>query len=338
MDAKRTSIAVRWFLFTMAGAFFCFVGGCGGAGSANQGRHKVFRIAVIPKGTSHDFWYSVHAGARRADEEFDDVEITWSGPESEANTARQIEIVEGFIANGYDAICLAPLDAVALRKPVEQAMANGIPVVIFDSALADDGGIVSYVATNNYRGGTVAGNYLAKLLDAKGNVILMRYAVNSESTEQREQGFLDTIKKHPDLKILSSDKHGGPDEQSAIELAENLLTDFGEQVDGIFCPNQSTASGTLTVLDRDTRGLAGKVKFVGFDSGEHIAQGLKSGTLYATVLQDPVQMGYDAVRVAYEHLQGKEVPRRVEVPETLATRENLDEPRIQALLYPAADE
>ncbi len=326
--------------FLMISSVMCLValGVCGcqrasRSASAASGK-KVYRIAVIPKGTSHDFWYSVHAGARKAANELDDVEITWTGPESEGNTRRQIEIVEGFIANGYDGICLAPLDAVALRKPVEQAIANGIPVVIFDSALADLSGTVSYVATNNYRGGKVAGDYLAKLLDGKGEIILMRYAVNSESTEQREQGFLDAIAEHPELHLLSADKHAGPDEQGAIELGENLLTDFGDRVDGIFCPNQSTASGMLTVLERDIRGLAGKVKFVGFDAGEHIAQGLKKGILHATVLQDPVQMGYDAVRTMYDHLRGKEVPSRVEVPETLATHEDFDDPRIQQLLYP----
>jgi len=315
------------------------VGGCRPSGQIDaDGGGKVYRIAVIPKGTSHDFWYSVHAGARRADEEFADVEITWSGPESEGNTRRQIEIVEGFIANGYDGICLAPLDAIAMRKPVEQAIANGIPVIIFDSALEDETGIVSYVATNNYRGGEVAGEHLAELLDGEGDVILMRYAVNSESTEQREMGFLNAITQHPDIRLISADKHAGPDEQGAIELGENLLTDFGDQVDGIFCPNQSTASGMLTVLERDIRDLAGKIKFVGFDAGQHIAEGLKSGTMHATVLQDPVQMGYDAVRVMYDHLRGEEVPQRLEVPETLATTDNVEDPRIHSLLYPEAVE
>lgn len=310
--------------------------GCSPSGSSDGKADRVLRIAVIPKGTSHDFWYSVRAGVRRADEELDDVEVTWKGPVSEGDTSDQIKIVESFIADGYDGICLAPLDARALRRPVDQAIQHGVPVVIFDSALEDPTGIVSYVATNNYRGGERAGEYLAELLDGQGQVILMRYAINSQSTEEREQGFLDALSGVSGIELLSADKYAGPDERGAIELSENLLANFGDQVEGIFCPNQSTASGMLTVLKRDPRGLAGKVKFVGFDSGDNIVEGLRGGEMHATVLQDPVQMGYDAVMAMYRHLQGETVEERIETKEELATTENLDDPRIQSLLFPEA--
>lgn len=313
--------------------FVCAVAlGCSG-GDAKTGAKKL-RIAVVPKGTSHDFWYSVRAGAEQADGEFDDVEITWKGPLGEGDTTEQIKIVENFIADGYDGICLAPLDAVALRKPVDQAIKAGIPVLIFDSGLADPTGTVSYVATNNHRGGTRAGEYLAELLGGKGKIILMRYDINSQSTQEREAGFLEALGKFPEITLLSSDKYGGPDESKAVALGENLLENFGEQVNGIFCPNQSTASGMLTVLQRDPRGLAGKVKFVGFDAGDNIAAGLKAGQLHGTILQDPVTMGYDAVRVLRDKLQGKDVPARVETAETLATTENCEQPEIKKLLFP----
>lgn len=315
-------------------ALMALVGCNASSNSAPDGAARQFRIAVIPKGTSHDFWYSVRAGVRRADEEFDDVVVTWKGPVSEGDTSDQIQIVESFIADGYDGICLAPLDARALRRPVEQAIAQGIPVVIFDSALEDSEGIVSYVATNNYRGGKRAGEYLVELLGGEGKVILMRYAINSQSTEEREEGFLDAVLAAPGIEILSSDKYGGPNERDAIELGENLLANFGDEVDGIFCPNQSTASGMLTVLRRDPRGLAGKVKFVGFDSGDNIVDGLEKGDMHATVLQDPVQMGYDAVRAMVEYLRGELVEPRIETQEALATTENLDDPEIHALLHP----
>lgn len=310
--------------------------GCGGGTSSGDGGPKKFRIAVVPKGTSHDFWYSVRAGAQRADAEFDDIQITWKGPKSEGDTNDQIKIVEDFVADGYDGICLAPADAIALRRPVEFAIQNKIPVLIFDSGLAELEGTVSYVATNNYRGGRRAGEYLAKLLDGKGKVILMRYQVGSESTAQREQGFLDAMYLVDGIEIISADKYAGPDERGAIELAENLLSNFGDEVDGIFCPNQSTASGMLTVLGRDPRGLIDKVKFVGFDSGENIAAAIVDGRMDGTILQDPVQMGYEAVRLMREHLIGRPVDLMVEVPEFLATPENANEPEIRRLLYPEA--
>jgi ribose transport system substrate-binding protein len=312
------------------------LGGCSGSSGSGANVGRKFRVAVIPKGTSHDFWYSVHAGAKQADDEFDDLDITWKGPASEGDISEQIKMVESFLADGYDGICLAPLDARAMRKPVDEVIAASVPVVIFDSGLDDLSGIVSYVATNNYRGGQLAGVHLAKLLDGRGNVILLRYDLNSRSTEEREQGFLDALAKFPEIKFLEKEKHAGPNESDAINLAENLLSIHGTQINGIFCPNQSTTSGMLTVLRR--AGLASKVKFVGFDAGENIAQGIEKGEIHGTVLQDPVRMGYDAVRAMRERLLGRKVDVRIETQETLATPENCQEPAIRALLYPKAIE
>ncbi len=316
-----------------------FFTGCSNAEhseNASNGGGKKFRIAVIPKGTSHEFWYSVHAGAKKAGEEFDNVEITWLGPQGEGDTSQQIRLVENFIADGYDGICLAPLDAVALRDKVDEAIAAGIPVVIFDSGLKDMQGVVSFVATNNYRGGQRAGEYLAELLDGKGKVVLMRYMINSLSTEQREAGFLDAMQKHEGIEFLSKDRYAGADEADAIQEAEDLLSNYGDEIDGIFCPNQSTASGMLTALKRDPRNLTEKIKFVGFDSGPNISEGLEQGTMNATVLQNPVLMGYECVRMMVDHLKGQEVPTEQPVAEELATTENLDDPKIHSLLFPEA--
>ncbi|MGD9645101.1 MAG: substrate-binding domain-containing protein [Pirellulales bacterium] len=326
----------RSLLFVVVAGTLASLVGCSGSIGGSAGSGRKFRVAVIPKGTSHDFWYSVHAGAKQADDEFDDLEITWKGPASEGDISEQIKMVESFLADGYDGICLAPLDARAMRKPVDQVIAAKVPVVIFDSGLDDSSGIVSYVATNNYRGGQVAGEHLAKLLDGRGKVILIRYDLNSRSTEEREQGFLDALSQYPDINFLEKEKHAGPNESDAINLAENLLSIHGTQVDGIFCPNQSTTSGMLTVLRR--AGQAGKVKFVGFDAGENIAQGIEQGEIHGTVLQDPVGMGYDAVRAMREHLLGHTVEARIETKETLATPENCQQPEIRALLYPVAIE
>jgi ribose transport system substrate-binding protein len=305
-------------------------GSTSGSNSADTG--KKLRIAVIPKGTGHQFWKSVEAGAQKAAAE-NNVEIVFKGPTGEGATADQIKMVENAVVNGFDGICLAPLDGKALRTPVKQAIDEKIPVVIFDSGLEDSTGITSFVATNNYRAGQVAGEHLAKLLGEKGKVILIRYQLNSASTEAREKGFLDAIGKHKQIELLS-DLEAGADEAKAVERSESQLLKFGDQVDGIFCPNESTASGMLTALERAGKGLAGKVKFVGFDSSENLIRGMKDGHLNAVVVQNPVQMGYDAVRVMVEKLRGKSVPDKIEVPETLATTENMDDPKVSVLLHP----
>jgi ribose transport system substrate-binding protein len=305
--------------------------GCNKASSTG----KRFRIAVIPKGTSHEFWKSVEAGARRAATE-NNAEITFKGPNSEGDTSGQITIMENALADGCDGICLAPLDGTALRKPVDQVLESHVPVVIFDSGLADMKGVTSFVATNNYHAGQRAGEYLAELLGGKGHVILMRYAINSKSTEEREQGFLDALAKAKDIDLLSSNKYGGPTEKESLELGENFLINFGDKIDGIFCPNESTTSGMLNALTKGNRqGMAGKIKFVGFDSSDNLVRGLAEGHLNGVVLQDPVQMGYDAVRTIVQKLEGKTVPERIEVPEALATTKNMNDPKIDKLLHPA---
>ena len=333
MPAIR-SITVCLFVSTI----YCL--GCNRGDSPASGdreNQKVWRIAVIPKGTSHDFWNNVEAGARRADEEFDDVEITWKGPLTEEQASEQIRTVENFIVDQYDGICLAPLDATALRGPVDRALTANIPVVIFDSALKNDAGTISYIASDNLRGGQLAGEYLAELLGGQGRVILLRYQINSESTEQREQGFMEVMARFPRIEVISDNIYGGPDEAAAIEKSTNLLQNFGDEVDGIFCPNESTTSGMLIELRRNRPERLGQIKFVGFDAGENLIDGLEKGHLHGTVLQDPVQMGYEAVRVIREHLLGKLVERRIPTRLHVAKYNELNDPVTVELLRPRED-
>lgn len=317
------------------------LGACGDSdapSSSASNAGKTLRVAVIPKGTSHEFWKAVEKGARAADAALPDLEIVWKGPQGEGDAAAQIAIVESFLADGFDGICLAPLDARALETPVKTAIAQKVPVVIFDSGLASaDLGIASYVATDNVQGGRIAAKFLAEQLQGKGNVVLMRYAVGSASTEQREAGFLEEIARHPGIQLISSDRHGGPDESKAIEVGENLAQTFGDRIDGVFCSNESCTSGMLTALARDPRGLTSKIKVVGFDSSDRIVTALKEGRLAATVLQDPVAMGEKAVRAIHARLTGKPVDARVQTGETLVTSKSVDDPAMRRLLFPLAD-
>jgi ribose transport system substrate-binding protein len=221
---------------------------------------------------------------------------------------------------------------------VRRAIDQKIPVVIFDSGLATNAApIASYVATDNRRGGELAGEELARALNGKGNVIVLRYLIGSESTTQREEGCLAALAKHPDIRVISSDKHGGPDEAKSVEVGENLLATHGAELDGVFCSNESTVSGFLTALARDPRGLGLQIKVVGFDSSANIVQALEKGALHATVLQDPVHMGYQAVMAMHDRLAGRDVKPRIETGETLATKDNMTSERVRKLLFPLGE-
>ncbi len=288
-----------------------------------------YRLAVIPKGTTHEFWKSIQAGAERAAEELTQegipVEIFWKGPLKENDREQQIQVVEGFISQGVDGIVLAPLDDRALVRPVEEARLAGIPAVIIDSGLESDQ-YVSFVATDNYRGGELAAQRLGQRLEGNGKVLLLRYQEGSASTSKREQGFLERLgADFPDLKVISSDQYSGPTRETAKQAAENLLNRFAGQVDAIFCPNESSTAGMLLALQ--DRALAGKLLFVGFDETPALTAALEKGDLEALVVQNPDKMGYLGVRTMVRHLQGETVEARIDTGVFLLTRENLQEHR-----------
>jgi ribose transport system substrate-binding protein len=292
-------------------------------------------IAVIPKGTSHVFWQSIHAGAAKAASELS-VDIIWRGPLREDDRDSQVSEVEGFVSRGVSGIVLAPLDETALTVPVANAVQRGIPVVIIDSGLKGEG-YVSFVATDNRKGGRLAGEQLAKLLGGKGKIVLLRYTEGSDSTHNREEGFLEAMKASPGIQVVSSNQYGGADVESAYKKSEALLGNYKQPdgklaVDGIFCPNESTSFAMLRVLQDN--GWAGRVRFVGFDSSDNLAKGLRDGHVDALILQDPVRMGYLGVKTMVEHLQGKPVEKRIDTGVHVVTRDNMDVPEMKELLQP----
>jgi ribose transport system substrate-binding protein len=290
---------------------------------------KTTKLAVIPKGTTHEFWKAVHAGALKAGAE-EHVEIVWNGPLKEDDLKEQIDIVQSFAAQGVAGIVLAPLSDQALLSPVKSAKQGGIPTVIFDSDLQGSEH-VSFVATDNFAAGKMAGEAMAKLLESGGDVIVLRYQEGSASTSNREAGFLEAMKAHPTIKIASESQHGGATVESAHKTAENLLS-ANKNVRGIFCPNESTTFGMLLALQQ--AGLAGKVRFIGFDASEKLVQAVRDGAIDALVLQDPFKIGYLAVKTMARHLRGEKVDARVDTGATLATKTSLETPAVKALLSP----
>ena len=315
----------------LAPGWLCLALTLGSLGAAQS-----YTVAVIPKGTTHEFWQSIHAGAVKAQREFAGkgipVEVIWKGPLREDDRDQQIQVVENFMARHVSAIVLAPLDEQALVRPVHYATEASVPVVIMDSALKSSD-YISFVATDNYKGGQLAGEEMVKLLGGRGNVILLRYAVGSASTEAREAGFLDTLKKYPAIHVLSSDQHAGATRELAYQTSQNLLNRFGREVNGVFCPSEPTTIAMTKAL-RDFGLAGGKVKMIGFDAGSQSVVDLQHGDVQALVVQNPLRMGYLAVTTAVEHLQGQKVERRIDTGVWVVTAQNMNQPEIHELLYP----
>ncbi len=325
MLSRTTAIVL-----TLAAACALVLPGCGKAPET-----RATRIAVIPKGTTHEFWKSIHAGAVKASRELG-VDIVWKGPLKEDDRDAQIEVVENMVNLGVAGIVLAPLDDVALRAPVAGATRRGIPVAIIDSDLQSHDHI-SFVSTDNRLGGYKGGKRLAELVGPTGKVAMLRYQEGSASTMNREQGFMDAMAETPGIVVVSANQYGGATTESAYRASENLLAPLktaegGLVIDGIFCPNESTTFGMLRALQDS--GLAGKVKFVGFDSSEKLVQALAAREIHGLVLQDPMNMGYLGVVTMVRHLRGEPIEKRIDTGSRVATLENMDDPAVRNLLKP----
>ncbi len=287
-------------------------------------------VAVIPMGTTHEYWKAIHAGAVKAARELD-IDIVWKGPLKEDDVDEQIQIVETLSASGMDAIVLAPLDRNALVRPVRDARRMGIPTVIVDSDL-EGGEHVSFVSTNNYRGGVLGAEHLGDLMCGTGKLILIRVQEGSASSTNREQGFLDTIRsRFPGIEILSDNQYGGITTETAYRTCENLLNRFPD-VEAIFTPNESTTFGCLRALQ--DRGLAGNILFVGFDSSEKLIEALARRELLGLVVQNPFLMGYTGVTFAVAAVRGEPYEKNTDTGASVATPDNMNDPGIQALLRP----
>jgi ribose transport system substrate-binding protein len=326
----------RWLMAVCLALAAAGCGGDKGAGTPRAGTGTpALTVAMIPKGTSHMFWQSIHAGANRAGKELG-VEVIWRGPLREDERDSQISEVEGFISRGVSGIALAPLDEVALVGPVQDAAAKKIPVVIFDSGLKGSD-YVSFVATDNIEGGRLGGERLVEAMKGSGKVVLLRYAEGHDSTGKREEGFLQAMKAHPAIQVLSSNQYVGADVEGAYKKTESILSGYKKPdgsltVDGIFCVNESSSFAAMRVLQDN--GWAGKVRFVGFDASANLIKGLQDGVLDGIVLQDPVRMGYLAIKTLVAHIKGEKVEKRIDTGVHVATKENMDQPGMKELVHP----
>lgn len=298
---------------------------------------KPITIALVPMGTTDEYWRAVYAGAVSASRDLG-VALVFQGPMRRDDRSAQLDVVDAMVVRKVDAIVLAPIDNMALRGPVEDAFRSSIPVIVIDSDLQSDR-TESFIRTDNYKAGFMAGEHLAGLLNHQGRVALLRGVEGNASTDHRERGFLDAIAAYPEITLVSSSQHGGGTSETAYKASENILAplkggDGSIALDGVFCPNESTTFGMLRALEDS--GLGGKVRFVGFDFSPKLLAALEKGTIDALVAQDPVSMGYLGIKAAAQKVRQPELALApvVDVPATIVTRHNFAEPRIKSLVRP----
>jgi ribose transport system substrate-binding protein len=338
------------------GACIALSGGCGGCGDSQPAAK--YKIAVIPKGLTHEFWQSVHRGAEQAGRDSTEqgisTQILWDGPYKEDDAKDQIDLIQVMLSKKVNGIVLAPQHSETMVDPVKRAVRQGVPVVVIDSGLNAEDEIVKYIATDNYHGGEVAAENLLRILREEGTtapkLVLFRYAVGSESTEKREKGFIDFVEKeikkqeeagvNEDERIrwLSKDQYAGATKETAKDAAAPLINRLRERgIDGIFAVNESAAAGMLSALRSQKNKIPNKVHFVGFDSSDDLLQGLEAGDIDGLVVQDPYKMGYLGVWTMVQYLEGFDVTpqgKREGTGENWVTKANLNDKCTRELFEP----
>ncbi len=285
-------------------------------------------VGVVPKGASHLFWQTVHAGAVKASREFG-FDVEWNAPTLEVDASRQIEIVDSMVNRRLAGIVLAPVDRRALVGVVERAGKAGIPVAIFDSALDSDQR-VSYVATDNKEGGRMAARRLGEVLNGTGKVAVIGFMPGSASTMEREDGFAEEMHaKFPKIQIVAL-QFGMADRAKAMAVTENVLAAHRD-LGGLFADNESSSAGAVQAMkSRNAR----HVKLVAFDASEQLVNDLRDGWIDALVVQDPFRMGYESAKAIGLKMKGQTPEPLIDSGSRLIVREQLSDESVRQFLFP----
>ncbi|WP_314094764.1 ABC transporter substrate-binding protein [Shinella sp. M31] len=290
-------------------------------------------IPIIVKDTTSFYWQIVLAGARQAGKDLG-VTVPELGAQSESDINGQISILENAVAGGPAAVVISPTEFKALGKPVDEA-AKSVPIIGIDSS-ADSKAFTSFLTTDNVQGGRIAADGLAAAIKAatgkeEGEIAIITSLPGVGSLDQRREGFLDQVKtKYPGLKVVA-DKYADGQATTGLNMMTDLITANPNLV-GVFASNLIMAQGVGQAIAENK--LGDKIKVIGFDSDEKTVGFLKEGVLAGLVVQDPYRMGYDGVKTALAVSKGEKVEAFVDTGANLVTKDNMADPKIDALLNP----
>ena len=296
------------------------------AGTAHAGE-----IAVIVKTTGSNFWQNVNRGAEAAIDAQSEHTFTFDGPATESAVADQVNMVENAINRGVSGIVLAPSDPSALTPSVKRAFESGIPVVIVDSALADEaeGTYQAFLSTDNCAAGEAVAERMIEEAGTEGKVAIMSYVAGVGSEIGRVGCFSDYLTENSDLEIV-----GPYYSQSQMALALNQTTDIlasNPDLVGIFGANEPTAVGMGRAIVQ--AGKAGSLVALGFDGNEDLQQFVRDGVLEATAVQGSFAMGEMGVNTVIDIMNGEEVESFINTGVVLVDQENIDSDEAQNVLY-----
>lgn len=275
-------------------------GGSSSSSSASSSAAGGSKSLALIQGTKADNFYVTMGCGAKAEAGKLGYSINVQGPADFA-APEQIPIVNAVTAQHPGAVLIAPTDTHALIAPMKAMKSAGIKVVQVDTTVADKSIAAASISSNNIEGGAKAADEMAKLIGSKGSVVVMNEQPGVSTTEQRIQGFLQEIKKYPNIKPLGTQYVG--DNPTKAAQAITALYSAHPDLAGVFATNVLVAEGVDTGLK--STGAASKVKIIGYDADPTQVSDLKSGVVQALIAQEPYQEGVDGVQQAVNALTGK---------------------------------
>lgn len=305
--------------------------GCAGIGEEQQEEERY--IAVISKGSQHQFWRTVEQGARDAGEELG-VKISYEAPEDETQIDVQIKMMEKAIKEKADAIVLGPLDTEKLNDVVDEAVEAGIPVITLDSDITTKSRVAT-IGTSNESAGAIAARNAAEQMGGKGKVAIIAHVEGSQTAIERRSGFIDELKAYEgDIEIVGTSYCDG-DAGKAKEQALDYLKRYPE-LKCIYGANEGSAVGAAAAVRELNKQES--VRVIGFDSSDEEIAYLEEGVIDGMMVQNPYNMGYLGVRNINKVLDGKEIEEKIDTGATYVNIDNLKDEDTQWLLYPLGEQ
>lgn len=293
--------------------------------SVEENSEEIY-IPVIALGFQHQFWQAVRQGAEQAAEKYG-VTITFEGPEAETMVDKQVDILKAALAKNPAALAMAAIDPESVRPDLEAAKAKGLKVVGFDAGVGDLAD--THCSTDNYAAGALAAENCARLLGEKGKVGIIGHSQTQVDAKQRVAGFVDTIKKYPDMEVVDI-QYGDGDHLKSADIAKSMLMAFPD-IDCFYASNEGSCVGTYNGLKEVNK--IGEVMIIGFDSSKAMKKAIRAGEIAGAITQNPIGMGYKSVEAAVKLINGEEVPKIIDTGCYWYDRTNMDEEHIAPLLY-----
>ena len=291
--------------------------------SATQGK----TVAFVPGVTGNAFYVSMECGIRSEALKYG-FTINFQGAQA-FDPSLQTPIVNAVVATKPAGLLIAPTDSKAMFVPISQAVSAGIKVALVDTTLNDTSQVITSIATDNTAGGAAAADALAKLIGEKGKVMAIAFQAGASTSDQRQKGFEEGIKKYPNITYVGFQISNNDPSKAAAEVGATLAAN--PDLAGIFATNDRSAEGAATGLRVADK--VGAVKVVGFDAGPTQIKQLQDGLVQALIAQQPYQIGVDGVDAIATALNGKSVQHSITTGTVTITKDNLQEPDIQKAMY-----